>query len=346
MDLDVKNICKSYGPVKALNDLSLTIPAGSLTCFLGPSGCGKTTLLRVIAGLEMPDSGHIMLGPDDLSDTPPSERNFGVVFQSYSLFPNLTALRNVQYGLECRGWSRARCRERAFEMLDLVHLRDQADKLPEQMSGGQQQRIAIARALAPKPSLLLLDEPLSALDAKVRAELRGEIRSIQQKFGITTVMVTHDQNEALEMADQIVVLRNGEIEQVGTPRDLYARPLTRFVADFIGAINLLPVSTGTDENPQYGSQTLVMAGALDGATTLGLRPEAITLTDDGAGAENALACTVRATRFMGNLQHIEVTPDCAPDHLLNVEMNGLAPTPKTGAPVIASFRADALQVLR
>lgn len=346
MDLDVKNISKSYGPVKALNDLSLTIPAGSLTCFLGPSGCGKTTLLRVIAGLEMPDSGHVMLGPNDLSDTPPSERNFGVVFQSYSLFPNLSALRNVQYGLECRGWSRARRRERAYEMLDLVHLRDQADKLPEQMSGGQQQRIAIARALAPEPSLLLLDEPLSALDAKVRAELRGEIRSIQQRFGITTVMVTHDQNEALEMADQIVVLRDGEIEQVGSPRDLYARPRTRFVADFIGAINLLSISTGPDGAPHYGSQTLKMTGAPDGATTLGLRPEAITLTEGATGAENTLTGTVTATRFMGNLQHIEIRPDGAPDQLLNVEMNGLAPTPQTGAQVFASFSADALQVLR
>jgi len=346
MDLEVKNISKSYGSVKALNDLSLTIPAGSLTCFLGPSGCGKTTLLRVIAGLEVSDAGHIMLGPNDLSDTPPSERNFGVVFQSYSLFPNLSAIRNVQYGLECHGWSRARRRERALEMLDLVHLRNQADKFPEQMSGGQQQRVAIARALAPEPSLLLLDEPLSALDAKVRTSLRGEIRNIQKQFGITTVMVTHDQNEALEMADQIVVLRDGQIEQVGSARELYTHPKTRFVADFIGVINLLPVTPGPQGTAKYGSATLKIAAPLDGATTLGLRPEAITLATDMGSDENALPCIVTKTRFMGNLQHIELRPDCAPDQLINVEMNGLSPTPETGAQVYASFAASALQVLR
>jgi iron(III) transport system ATP-binding protein len=345
MDLDVRNITKLYGPVRALEDLSLTIPSGSLTCFLGPSGCGKTTLLRVIAGLEMPDAGRIMLGPDDLSGTPPAKRNFGVVFQSYSLFPNLTALRNVQYGLECRGWARARRRARALEMLDLVHLRDQADKLPEQMSGGQQQRVAIARALAPEPSLLLLDEPLSALDAKVRAGLRGEIRGIQQRFGITTIMVTHDQNEALEMADRIALLRDGEIEQVGTPREIYAQPKTRFVADFIGAINLLPVSEGPEGLAQYGSAALKVSGPLNGATTLGLRPEAISLGGNG-GVENALPCTVAGARFMGNLQQIDLVPDCAPGQILNVEMNGLAETPETGAHVTARFPANALQVLR
>ncbi|WP_108483369.1 ABC transporter ATP-binding protein [Oceaniglobus ichthyenteri] len=346
MDLDVKNISKSYGRVTALNDLSLTIPAGSLTCFLGPSGCGKTTLLRVIAGLETPERGQIMLGDDDLSDTAPSDRNFGVVFQSYSLFPNLTALRNVQYGLECRGWGRTRRRERAEEMLDLVHLRDQANKLPEQMSGGQQQRIAIARALAPEPSLLLLDEPLSALDAKVRAELRSEIRSIQQKFGITTIMVTHDQNEALEMADQIVVLREGQIEQVGAPRDLYTHPETRFVADFIGAINLLNVTSDAQGKAQLGTHSLAMTGKLNGATTLGLRPEAITLSQQPIGAANELSGVVTQTRFMGNLQHIEIQPDCAPEQRLQIEMNGLATTPASGARVVASFPADALMVLR
>ncbi len=343
MDLTVKNISKNYGSIRALDDLSLTIPAGSLTCFLGPSGCGKTTLLRVIAGLEMPDAGHVLLGPDDLSATPPSQRNFGVVFQSYSLFPNLTAMRNVQYGLECRGWGRVRRRERAHEMLDMVHLLDQADKLPQQMSGGQQQRVAIARALAPKPSLLLLDEPLSALDAKVRAGLRSEIRNIQQQFGITTIMVTHDQKEALEMADQIVVLRDGKIEQVGAAREVYARPRTSFVADFIGDINLLTVVPGADGTAQYGSAMLDFIGALDGATTLGLRPEAITISD--TSGENALPCTVMATRFMGNLQHIELKPDCAPDRTINVEMNGRTPTPKVGAQVVASFPADALQML-
>ncbi|MFX0543813.1 ABC transporter ATP-binding protein [Roseovarius sp. S4756] len=346
MDLDVRNITKTYGPVTALNDLSLTIPAGSLTCFLGPSGCGKTTLLRVIAGLEMPDSGRVMLGDEDLSDTPPSERNFGVVFQSYSLFPNLSAIRNVQYGLECRGWSRARRRDRAREMLELVDLGDQADKLPEQMSGGQQQRVALARALAPEPSLLLLDEPLSALDAKVRAGLRGEIRRIQQRFGITTVMVTHDQNEALEMSDQIALLRQGEIEQVGSARDLYAHPRTRFVADFIGAINLLPVSAGSEGTARYGRATLHYAGALEGATTLGLRPEAITLGSGAGEGDNALQCTVTASRFLGNLQQIDLRPDCAPDQSLSVEMNGLTETPQIGAQVTARFAAPALQVLR
>ena len=248
MDIRVTGLTKNFGSTTALSDVSLDVPEGSLTCFLGPSGCGKTTLLRVIAGLEEADAGQILLGDADLSRTPARDRNFGVVFQSYSLFPNLTAAQNVAYGLECRRWSKPDTRRRVAEMLDLVHLDDQRDKLPAQMSGGQQQRIAIARALAPPPSLLLLDEPLSALDAKVREELRQEIRAIQQRLGITTIMVTHDQNEALEMADQIVVLNGGKVEQAGSARALYDRPRTRFVAEFIGSINTFTVQDPLDRS--------------------------------------------------------------------------------------------------
>src|SRR5690625_3158699 len=205
MSLRIRRVVKRFGHVTALDQVSLDIAAGEFICFLGPSGCGKTTLLRVIAGLERADAGEVLLDDRDLIDVRAGLRDFGGVFQSYSLFPNMTAARNVAYGLECRRWPRQRIDQRVKEMLRLVELEDQADKLPNQMSGGQQQRIALARALAPDPSVLLLDEPLSALDAKVREGLRLEIKSLQQRLGITTIMVTHEQDDALTMADRIVV---------------------------------------------------------------------------------------------------------------------------------------------
>ena len=204
--LSIRDVAKSYGAVEALRGVSLDVPNGELICFLGPSGCGKTTLLRIIAGLEEVDRGRILLDGRDLSPIPARQRNFGMVFQSYSLFPNRTAARNVAYGLECRGIDKPNMKQRVADMLALVQLTDQADKLPAQMSGGQQQRVALARALAIDPAVLLLDEPLSALDARVREELRIEIRALQQRLGITTVMVTHDQEEALAIADRIVVM--------------------------------------------------------------------------------------------------------------------------------------------
>lgn len=355
MDLQIQNVIKTYGSVKALDNVSLNIPHGSLVCFLGPSGCGKTTLLRSVAGLEDIDDGKIMLGDADLSHTPARSRNFGVVFQSYSLFPHMTAARNIAYGLECRNWTKAQIATRVREMLDLVHLSDQADKLPAQMSGGQQQRIAIARALAPNPSLLLLDEPLSALDAKVREELRNEIRALQKRVGITTIMVTHDQEEALAMADVIVVMKDGSIEQTGTPQVLYQQPQTSFVADFIGRMNILPLDHEQGAQLQFAQQALSLDCA-DGVNTtsikkVGIRPEAISLLPAGmSGAgDNYFPATISSQIYLGHISRLEVVPDKRPDVKISVEMHGTNNMtdmlPQTGEAVTMHLPAAALRVL-
>ena len=237
--LKIENIWKAFGNFLALKDVSLDIEEGEFVCFLGPSGCGKTTLLRAIAGLDLQTQGRVEQGGQDISNLPPSERDYGIVFQSYALFPNLTIEQNIAFGLENTGRSKPDIDARVLELLQLVGLIEQAKKYPAQLSGGQQQRIALARAIATSPGLLLLDEPLSALDAKVRVHLRHEIKALQQKLGVTTVMVTHDQEEALSMADRIVVMNHGRVEQDGTPEELYFQPASRFVAEFIGETNLL-----------------------------------------------------------------------------------------------------------
>ena len=237
--LEVSRLSKAFGSFVALNEISLDVFDGEFLCFLGPSGCGKTTFLRAIAGLDIQTSGTIKQASVDISALPPSERDFGIVFQSYALFPNLTVKKNIAFGLENTKVKKARIGERVNELLELVGLPEQGDKYPTQLSGGQQQRIALARAIATSPGLLLLDEPLSALDAKVRTRLRREVKSLQQRLGITTIMVTHDQEEALTMADRIVVMNQGVIEQIGTPTEVYREPRTLFVADFIGAMNEL-----------------------------------------------------------------------------------------------------------
>lgn len=355
MDLNIQNVIKSYGVVRALDNVSLNIPHGSLVCFLGPSGCGKTTLLRAVAGLEDIDSGKIMLGDADLSHTPARSRNFGVVFQSYSLFPHMTAARNIAYGLECRRWTKAQIASRIREMLDLVHLVDQAEKLPAQMSGGQQQRIAIARALAPNPSLLLLDEPLSALDAKVREELRNEIRALQKRVGITTIMVTHDQEEALAMADVIVVMKDGHIEQTGTPQTLYQQPTTSFVADFIGRMNILRLDKVSGNTLQFAEQALKLdvssAPDIAAISKIGIRPEAISLlpASHARHGDNHFPATVHSLAYLGHISRIEVVPDKRPDVKISVEMhgafNGTGMVPQTGDAVILHLPPEALRVL-
>ena len=346
MALEIRKLSKLYGSIRALDDLTLTIPNGSFTCFLGPSGCGKTTLLRTIAGLEIADSGTIHLDSSDLSNKHPSDRNFGVVFQSYSLFPNLSALKNVTYGLECRGWDQTRARARAMEMLDMVHLADQSDKLPDQMSGGQQQRIAIARAIATEPSVLLLDEPLSALDAKVRTDLRQEVSKIQKDTGITTIMVTHDQSEALEMADQIVVLRDGKIEQIGSAHELYNAPKTEFVANFIGNTNTLHVKRGQDGLPIFGTQPLTGLAPISNDTMYGVRPETVSLSNAPSQAAPSLHSTVKAVRYLGNFSVVEVAPDCAPDQMITVELHGPVVTPQVGERVLTNLNPDYMRELQ
>ena len=238
--LQIDGLWKAFGEFVALRNISLSIREGEFVCFLGPSGCGKTTLLRAIAGLDLQSRGTIHQAGKDISTLPPSQRDYGIVFQSYALFPNLTIEQNIAFGLENTRRPRAEIEARVKELLALVGLADQARKYPAQLSGGQQQRIALARAIAISPGLLLLDEPLSALDAKVRVHLRHEIKELQRKLGVTTIMVTHDQEEALSMADRIVVMNHGVIDQVGTPTEIYRHPKTLFVADFIGETNQFP----------------------------------------------------------------------------------------------------------
>lgn len=243
--LKIENLTKNFGQFTALRNISLEVFEGEFVCFLGPSGCGKTTLLRAIAGLDIQTQGSISQAGADISVLPPSERDFGIVFQSYALFPNLSVEKNVAYGLESRRAHRDEVSQRVTELLALVDLADQVKKYPAQLSGGQQQRVALARALATSPGLLLLDEPLSALDAKVRAHLRMEIKELQRRLAVTTIMVTHDQEEALTMADRIVVMNHGVIEQIGTPQEIYASPASQFVADFIGTMNFISARTAS-----------------------------------------------------------------------------------------------------
>src|SRR5215204_2613499 len=250
--LRIERLSKRFGTFTALKDIDLEVRRGEFVCFLGPSGCGKTTLLRAIAGLDPQDEGKVIIAGRDVSDAPPADRDFGIVFQSYALFPNLTVGKNVGYGLVNRRRSGAEIKRRVQELLTLVGLTDQEHKYPVQLSGGQQQRVALARALATSPGLLLLDEPLSALDARVRVRLRDEIRALQQRLGVTTVMVTHDQEEALTMADRIVVMNQGAIEQVGTPQEIYRRPTTAFVADFVGSMNFLSGTLAAADRVKVG----------------------------------------------------------------------------------------------
>ncbi len=256
MFLKISGLWKAFGNFVALQDISLEVSEGEFVCFLGPSGCGKTTLLRAIAGLDLQSRGTIEQGNRDISNLPPAERDYGIVFQSYALFPNLTIYKNIAYGLENAGLSKATINTRVTELLSLVGLPDQGKKFPAQLSGGQQQRIALARAIATEPGLLLLDEPLSALDAKVRVSLRHQIKELQRKLGVTTIMVTHDQEEALSMADRIVVMNQGVIEQIGSPIEIYRDPETLFVADFIGEMNQISATATSTSMINFGANKL------------------------------------------------------------------------------------------
>ncbi|MBZ8119557.1 putative 2-aminoethylphosphonate ABC transporter ATP-binding protein [Roseovarius sp. LXJ103] len=311
--LKVTNLWKAFGKFLALKDVSLDIFEGELVCFLGPSGCGKTTLLRAIAGLDLQTKGGVSQGGKDVSNLPPSERDFGIVFQSYALFPNLTIEKNVAFGLENTGRSRSEIIARVTELLSLVGLEDQRRKYPAQLSGGQQQRIALARAIATNPGLLLLDEPLSALDAKVRVHLRHEIKELQRQLGVTTVMVTHDQEEALAMADRIVVMKDGVIEQVGTPTEVYRAPQTLFVADFIGEMNQFPATAGSGDTIVIGGgamQSLPHEFAEGEEILAAIRPEDVIPHGDETNMlgsddvvetpENCLEVVIAEMEFLGS----------------------------------------------
>ena len=302
--LEVRNLTKRFGDFTALRDVSLDIVEGEFVCFLGPSGCGKTTLLRAIAGLDPQSSGTIHQSGKDVSRLPPAKRDFGIVFQSYALFPNLTVGENVGYGLVSRRENRGSILKRVTELLVLVGLPDSTAKYPAQLSGGQQQRVALARALATSPGLLLLDEPLSALDARVRLRLRHEIKALQRRLGVTTIMVTHDQEEALTMADRIVVMNHGVVEQVGTPQEIYRRPASAFVADFVGSMNFLE---GTLLSPDRIDVSGIVFGCpvQDGLVAgqkvrLCIRPEDVRVRDLPADIANRLTIEVADLDFVGS----------------------------------------------
>ncbi len=341
MTLTLNHVTKRFGDTVALDDISLTIERGEFISFLGPSGCGKTTLLRIIAGLELAEEGEVLLDGRDLSDTPARKRNFGVVFQSYSLFPNMTAQRNVGYGLECRRQQRTEIETRSAEMLRLVALSEHAHKLPSQLSGGQQQRVALARALAPRPDVLLLDEPLSALDAKVRETLRLEIRELQKRLGITTIMVTHDQEEALTMADRIVVMNTGHIAQVGTARELYDRPATRFVAEFIGRMNILKLDEG-----RFAGRTVELPGQHRDAKLIGIRPEDVRVHAGIAAPDGGcFQASLRNVVYLGNLAHLVLDIEGAQGEVV-AEVAGHALHDLTAAgQVTVGFPRESIKVL-
>ncbi|KLN60128.1 amino acid ABC transporter substrate-binding protein [Kiloniella spongiae] len=307
--LTTSNLTKQFGSFTALSDISLEIYEGEFVCFLGPSGCGKTTLLRAIAGLDIQTFGTVTQAGNDVSSLPPSERDFGIVFQSYALFPNLTIHKNIAFGLENRKLPKADINNRVNELLELVGLTSQADKYPAQLSGGQQQRIALARAIATNPGLLLLDEPLSALDAKVRAHLRHEIKELQRTLGVTTVMVTHDQEEALTMADRIVVMNDGVIEQVGTPLEIYRNPASAFVADFIGTMNFVPGQANGGDILKMGNVELKCDAeniTERGNITVAFRPENLLVQEGDDKLPNAFEAEVKYMEFMGAFFRVDL----------------------------------------
>jgi len=298
--LTVSKICKSFGSFQALKEASFSVNEGELVCILGPSGCGKTTLLRVIAGLEEQNSGEIVQKGVTISNLPPDQRDFGIVFQSYALFPNLTIKKNIIFGLQTRNQSSEIIENRLNELLSLIGLESHKNKYPAQLSGGEQQRVALARALAPSPGLLLLDEPLSALDAKVRQFLRLEIKNLQKKLGVTTIMVTHDQEEALSMADRIILMNKGVIEQIGTPQELYSKPETSFTADFIGKTNLISAKKISENKfKMFGQEFDCSEPLMSEEITVAIRPEDIKISKQ-LSEPNIIQGRVLEIEFLGS----------------------------------------------
>jgi putative spermidine/putrescine transport system ATP-binding protein len=340
--VDLRNLSRSFGTVRALDGLTLRLAPGELVALLGPSGCGKTTALRILAGFETADSGSVEVDGQDVSGIPAAKRDMGMVFQSYSLFPNMSALENVSFGLRMRRFGSAERQRRAADLLDMVGLAAQGKQYPHQLSGGQQQRVALARALAIEPRVLLLDEPLSALDAKVRLQLREQIRSLQQRLGTTTLFVTHDQEEALSMADRVGVMRDGRLEQIATPDELYDRPATPFVAEFVGIMNRIPAAMLQMLGASALAADLVPhperpAGGVD----VLVRPEGLRLAASPAGNGIVVSRT-----FLGQLTRVSVR--LSPDVVVQVDQQsteaaGITPgdpvdISMAGAPVLIAER--------
>ena len=348
--LQIEHVSKRFGQTVVVHDFNMAVERGEFISFLGPSGCGKTTVLRMVAGFEQPSSGVIRIGGKDVTNLRPNQRNIGMVFQAYALFPNMTVAQNIGFGLKVAGKSKAEIDRRVDEMLELISLPGFGDRFPYQLSGGQQQRIALARALAPKPSVLLLDEPLSALDAKVRVSLRDQIRTIQRDLGITTIFVTHDQEEALSISDRIVVMYGGKAEQVGTPFEIYNRPTTRFVANFVGTLNVLKatvVDAGRG-HVKVGTDTIELERQLTGrkagdAVSLALRPEAVSLGRT-AGRDTSISGTISDVHFLGSVIRVRAR---AGDNAVSLDTfnDPSSPPPSAGSPAEISFAKHDLMVL-
>ena len=344
--LEIQNLVKRYGDFHAVRDVSLSIADGEFLVLLGPSGCGKTTTLRMVAGFIEPTAGRVLLGGQDVTLLPPWKRNAGMVFQSYALFPHLTVAQNVAFGLEMRKIPRADIGKRVEEVLALVRLDGYGGRLPRQLSGGQQQRVALARALAIRPDVLLLDEPLSNLDAKLRQEVRVEIRELQRQLGLTTVMVTHDQEEALTMADRLVVMSEGEVRQVGSQRDLYERPANRFVAGFVGRSTFLDGTIGTPGHFRTsGGLELKCTGDKTGPAVLSLRPERVEIgLVPLEGLDNRLSGTVEFVSYLGSLIDIHVRLSPADRLVVQIANREGGFSPDVGQPVHVGWPLSAGQV--
>ncbi len=355
--ITVRQLSKSFGGTPVLRNIDLKIEAGEMFFLLGPSGCGKTTLLRHIAGFYQPDRGHILFGAKDMTGVPAHRRNTAMMFQSYALWPHLTVARNVSFGLEERKLPKAEIQQRVREALDMVHMGTLGDRKINQLSGGQQQRVALARALAVRPDCLLLDEPLSNLDAKLRLEMRGEIRRICKQFGLTAIYVTHDQKEALHLADRMAIMEKGVLSQVGTPRGIYREPVSAGVASFIGEANLLPGTLTGESAPPGTLAVKTGAGVFHGRVTdpswhpaLGesvqvcIRPEALRLLPPGEGTGNVFTGTLTEAVYLGELAQYTVTSPAGPS-LQVTELNP-ATLHETGMPCLVEARPEDVLLLR
>jgi putative spermidine/putrescine transport system ATP-binding protein len=345
IEVRLENLSRRYSGVTALDGLNLTMAPGELVALLGPSGCGKTTALRLVAGLEDADGGRVVIGGQDVTNVPANKREIGMVFQAYSLFPHMTAMQNVEFGMQLHEVGTAERRKRAVDMLELVGLSAHVNKYANQMSGGQQQRVALARALAIEPKVLLLDEPLSALDAKVRARLRDEIRRVQLEVGTTTLFVTHDQEEALAIADRVGVMNAGHIEQLGPPTTIYSRPATPFVAEFVGLTNRLPGVVKSGEVEVRGARLpLVKPDSSDGPAIALVRPEAVSVVADGDQSSGPLIGSVISTVFLGATSR--VTVDLGDITVLAQLPTSDAAALKAGTRVRLSLRTDPVLIAR